>query len=54
MLFRSNTDAPGPSNVPPPNIDLDEEWAEPALENDIASVDGSVDEPFLSTQNSMR
>ena len=33
-----NIDAPGPSNVPP-NIDLDEEWAEPALEDDIASVD---------------
>ncbi|KAK9986371.1 hypothetical protein SO802_031322 [Lithocarpus litseifolius] len=38
-----NTDTPGPSNVPP-NIDLDEEWAEPALEDDIASVDGSDDE----------
>ena len=33
-----NIDTPGPSNVPP-NIDLDEEWAEPALEDDIASVD---------------
>ncbi|KAK9998214.1 hypothetical protein SO802_017817 [Lithocarpus litseifolius] len=38
-----NTDTPGPSNVPP-NIDLDEEWVEPALEDDIASVDGSDDE----------
>ncbi|KAL0012598.1 hypothetical protein SO802_007706 [Lithocarpus litseifolius] len=38
------TDTPSPSNVPPPNIDLDEKWAEPALENDIASVDGSDDE----------
>ena len=39
-----NTYAPGPSNVPPPNIDLDEEWAKPALEDDIASVDSSDDE----------
>ncbi|KAL0007954.1 hypothetical protein SO802_009456 [Lithocarpus litseifolius] len=38
-----NTDTLGPSNVPP-NINLDEEWAEPALEDDIASVDGSDDE----------
>ena len=38
------TDTPSPSNVPPPNIDLDEEWAEPALENDIVSMDGSDDE----------
>ncbi|XP_030969820.1 uncharacterized protein LOC115990099 [Quercus lobata] len=37
-------DAAGPSNVPPPNIDLDEEWAELALEDDIASVDSSDDE----------
>ena len=39
-----NTDAPSLSNVPPPNIDLDEEWAEPALKDDIASVDSSGDE----------
>ena len=39
-----NTDAPGPSNAPPSNIDLDEEWAEPALEDDILSVDSSDDE----------
>ena len=39
-----NTDALGPSNVPPPNIDLDEEWAEPTLEDDIVSVDSSDDE----------
>ena len=39
-----NTDIPGPSNVPPLNIDLDEEWAELALEDDIASVDGFNDE----------
>ena len=38
-----NTDAPGPSNVPP-NINLDEKWAEPALEDDIASVDSFDDE----------
>lgn len=38
-----NTDAPGPSNVPPPNIDLDDDWVEPALEDDIASVDSSDD-----------
>ena len=38
-----NTDTPSPSNVPPPNIDLDEEWAEPVLEDDIASVDSSDD-----------
>ena len=38
------TDTPGPSNGPPPNIDLNEEWAEPALEDDIANVDGSDDE----------
>ena len=36
-----NTDTPEPSNVPPPNIDVDEEWAKTALEDDIASVDGS-------------
>ena len=41
---QSNTDALGLSNVPPPNIDLDEEWAEPVLEDDIASVDSSDDE----------
>ena len=40
----SNTDTPGPSNVPPPNIDLDKEWAELALEDDITSMDGSDDE----------
>ena len=39
-----NTDAPGLSNVPPLNIDLDEEWAEPVLEDDIVSVDSSDDE----------
>ena len=39
-----NTDAPQPSNVSPLNIDLDEEWVEPALEDDIASVDGYDDE----------
>nr|XP_023887298.1 uncharacterized protein LOC111999403 [Quercus suber] len=39
-----NIDAPGPSNVPPPNIDLDEEWAEPTLDDDITSVDSSDDE----------
>nr|XP_023872621.1 uncharacterized protein LOC111985204 [Quercus suber] len=39
-----NIDTPDPSNVPLPNIDLDEEWAEPALEDDIASVDSSDDE----------
>nr|XP_023896573.1 uncharacterized protein LOC112008477 [Quercus suber] len=39
-----NTDAPSPSNIPRPNIDLDEEWVKPALEDDIASVDGSDDE----------
>ena len=42
--LQPNTYTPGPSNVPPPNIDLDEEWVEPALEDDIASVDGSNDE----------
>ena len=36
--------APSPSNVPAPNIDLDEEWAEPILEDDILSVDSSDDE----------
>ncbi|KAK7824689.1 putative disease resistance protein [Quercus suber] len=39
-----NTDKPQPSNFPPSNIDLDEEWAESILENDIASVDGFDDE----------
>ena len=39
-----NTDTPSLSNVPPPNIDLDEEWAQPALEDDIASMDGSDNE----------
>ena len=37
-------DTLGPSNSPPPNIDLDEEWAKPALEDDIAGVDGSDNE----------
>ena len=41
---QSNIDAPGPSNVPPLNIDLDEEWVELALKDDIASVDSSDDE----------
>ena len=49
-----NTDAPGPSNVPPPNTDLDEEWAEPALEDDIVSVDSSDDEQSLAIWSSMR
>ena len=35
------TNTPEPSNVPPPNIDVDEEWAKTALEDDIVSVDGS-------------
>ena len=39
-----NTDALGPSNVPPPNINLDEEWAKPTLEDDILSVDSFDDE----------
>jgi len=39
-----NTDTPQPSIVPPPNIDLDEEWAKPTLEDDIASMNGSDDE----------
>ena len=39
-----NTNARSSSNVPPPNIDLDEEWVEPALEDDIASVDSFDDE----------
>ena len=39
-----NTDTSGLSSIPPPNIDLDEEWAKPALEDDIASVDGFDDE----------
>ena len=41
------TDISGPSNGPPPNIDLDEEWAEPALEDDIASMDDSDDKHRL-------
>ena len=39
-----NTNAPGSSNVPPSNLDLDEEWAKLALEDDTASVLGSDDE----------
>ena len=39
-----NTNTPGLCNVPPPKIDLDEEWVEQTLEADIASVDGSDDE----------
>ena len=35
------------SNVPPPNIDLDEEWVKPALEHDIVHVGGSNDEQRL-------
>ena len=41
---QSNTNTPQPNTVPPPNIDLDKEWAELALEDDIASMDGSDDE----------
>ena len=39
-----NTNTLQPSTVLPPNIDLNEEWAAPALEDDIASMDGSDDE----------
>ena len=39
-----NTNTTQLSNVPPPNIDLDEKWAELILEDDIASMDGSNDE----------
>ena len=42
-----NIDTPQPSNVPPLNIDLDKEWTEPSLEDDIASVDGFDDEQRL-------
>ena len=38
-----NTNTSQPSIVPPLNIDLDEEWTEPALEDDIASMNGSDD-----------
>ena len=41
---RPNTDTPQPSTVPPPNIDLDDEWAKPTLKDDIASMNGSDDE----------
>ena len=41
---QSNIYTPQPSTIPPPNIDLDEEWVKPALEDDIASMDGSNDE----------
>ena len=37
------TNTPHP-NTNPPNIDLNEEWAEPTLEDDIASMDGFDDE----------
>ena len=39
-----NTNTHQLSNVPPPNMDLDEEWAELILKDDIASMDGSNDE----------
>ena len=39
-----NTNTPQPSNVSPLNIDLNKDWAELALEDDIASVNGSNDE----------
>ena len=38
-----NIDAPAPNNVPPLNINLDEEQVEPILEDDIASMDSSDD-----------
>ena len=41
---RPNTNTLQPSTVLPPNIDLNEEWAAPALEDDITSMDGSNDE----------
>ena len=39
-----NTNTHQLSNVPPPNMDLDEEWAELILKDDIASMDGYNDE----------
>ena len=39
----TNTDTPQSNTIPPPYIDVDEEWAEPALEDDIVSIDGSDD-----------
>ena len=41
---QSNTYTPQPSTVPSSSVDLDKEWAKPALEDDIASMDGSNDE----------
>ena len=41
---QANTDTFQPSTVPPLNIDLDEEWTELTLEDDIASMNGSNDE----------
>ena len=40
----TNTDTPQPNIVLPPYIDVDKKWAKPALEDDIASMDGSDDE----------
>ena len=40
----TNTDTPQPNTILPPNKDVNEEWAELALEDDIASMDGSNDE----------
>ena len=40
----TNTDTPQPNIVIPPYIDVDKEWAKPALKDDIASMDGSDDE----------
>ena len=39
-----NTNTHQLSNVPPPNMDLDEEWVELILKDDIASMDGYNDE----------
>ena len=49
-----NTNTPNPSNVPHPNIDLDEEWAKLALKDNIVSVDGFDDEQRLGNWSSMR
>ena len=53
------TDTPQPNIVLPPYIEVDEKWAEPALKDDIASMDGSDDEqrpgyPGFNEKTNMR
>ena len=55
----TDTDTPQPNTIPPPYINVDEEWAEPALKDGIASMNGSDDEqrssyPEFNEETDMR